>query len=223
MSSDDQLAILETVGHVALDDTLRETLDDRGLADARLADQHRIILGAARQYLDHAPNLFVASDYRIDLAGRGELGQVATIFFERLISRLGIRRRDALIAADLLQHGHQLVVGQAGLAQNFCCRAGFVEHRDQHVLDRHVFVLEFARFLLGAREHAAQALGRINLPAVGAAAALPAESCASSALSLRLTASRSTPASFRIEEPAPRCLRAAPPADARHRRLDYAR
>ena len=39
------------LGHVARDDALREPLDDRGLADARLADQHRVVLGAAREHL----------------------------------------------------------------------------------------------------------------------------------------------------------------------------
>ena len=35
-------------GHVAVDDALGEALDDRGLAHARLADEHRVVLGAAR-------------------------------------------------------------------------------------------------------------------------------------------------------------------------------
>ena len=42
----DQPAVLEALGHVAGDDPLGEALDDRGLADARLADQHGVVLGA---------------------------------------------------------------------------------------------------------------------------------------------------------------------------------
>src|SRR5689334_6512998 len=38
--------VLEALGHVAADDTLREPLDDRGLADAGLPDAHRIVLRA---------------------------------------------------------------------------------------------------------------------------------------------------------------------------------
>ena len=38
-------AALERVGHVAGDDPLGEPLDDGGLADAGLADQHRVVLG----------------------------------------------------------------------------------------------------------------------------------------------------------------------------------
>src|SRR5580692_214347 len=65
----DQPAILEALGHVTLHDSPRETLDDRGLADAGLADQHRVVLGAAREDLDYASNFLVASDYRVDFAG----------------------------------------------------------------------------------------------------------------------------------------------------------
>ena len=39
-------APLEALGHVARDDALGEALDDRGLADARLADQDGVVLGA---------------------------------------------------------------------------------------------------------------------------------------------------------------------------------
>ena len=55
-------------GHVAGDDALREPLDDRGLADAGLADQHGIVLRAAREHLDHAADLLVAADHRVELA-----------------------------------------------------------------------------------------------------------------------------------------------------------
>ena len=45
----DQLAVPQALGHVAGDDPLREALDDRGLADAGLADQDGVVLRAARE------------------------------------------------------------------------------------------------------------------------------------------------------------------------------
>ena len=45
---DDALA-REPLGHVAVDDALGQALDDGRLADARLADQHRVVLGAPRR------------------------------------------------------------------------------------------------------------------------------------------------------------------------------
>ena len=68
MSSDDDALVLQPLGHVAADDALRQPFDDRGLADAGLADQHRVVLGAARQHLDDAADLLVAADDRVELA-----------------------------------------------------------------------------------------------------------------------------------------------------------
>ncbi len=42
----EQLLVLEALGHVALDDAQRQAFRDGGLADAGLADQHGIVLGA---------------------------------------------------------------------------------------------------------------------------------------------------------------------------------
>ncbi len=39
--------VLQTLGDVAAHDPLGEALDDRGLSDTRLADQHRVVLRAA--------------------------------------------------------------------------------------------------------------------------------------------------------------------------------
>ena len=59
------------LGHVALDDAPGQALDDGGLADAGLADEHRVVLGAPRQHLDDAADLLVAADDRVELAVRG--------------------------------------------------------------------------------------------------------------------------------------------------------
>ena len=87
----DHALVLERLGDVALDDALREALDDRGLADAGLADQDRVVLGAAREHLDDAADLVVAADHRVELALAGELGQVAAVLLERLVAVLGVR------------------------------------------------------------------------------------------------------------------------------------
>ncbi len=63
----------EEVRHVAVDDLLREAFDDGRLADARLADQHRVVLGAAAEHLLHALELVVAADQRIELSSSSPL------------------------------------------------------------------------------------------------------------------------------------------------------
>ena len=83
----EQALVLQRLGHFAVDDALREALDDRGLADAGLADQHRVVLGAPLQDLDAAPDLVVAADDRVELALPRALGQVERVLRERLALR----------------------------------------------------------------------------------------------------------------------------------------
>ena len=67
----DDALVLQPLGHVAADDPLGQPLDDGGLADAGLADQHRVVLGPPAQHLDDAADLLVAADDRVELAVAG--------------------------------------------------------------------------------------------------------------------------------------------------------
>src|SRR6185503_13277622 len=100
---------LQALGDVARDDPLRKAFDDRGLADTRVADQDGVVLRAPREHLDHAPDLLVAPDDRVELAGLRELGQVAAELLERLVGALRVLARDPLAAADRLDLGLELV------------------------------------------------------------------------------------------------------------------
>ena len=84
-----QPLVLDAVGHVAVGDAQRQALGDGGLADARLADQHRVVLGPARQHLDGAADFLVAADDRVELAFARRLGEVARIFLQRVVAVLG--------------------------------------------------------------------------------------------------------------------------------------
>ena len=77
----DDALVLEAFGHVALDDPQGEAFGDGRLADARLADQHGIVLRAAREDLDHAADFLIAADDRIELALPGPLDQIDAVFF----------------------------------------------------------------------------------------------------------------------------------------------
>jgi hypothetical protein len=92
---DDPL-VLEPLGNVAALDAAGEPFDDRGLADARLADEHRVVLRAARQDLDDAPDFLVAADDRIELLLARHLRQVAAVLLERLVGRFRVFAGHAL-------------------------------------------------------------------------------------------------------------------------------
>ena len=76
VESDDAL-VAQDLGHVAATNLLGETFHDRGLADSCLTHQHRVILGAAAENLDHALNFSLATDDGIELAFARKLGEIA--------------------------------------------------------------------------------------------------------------------------------------------------
>ena len=88
-------------GHVAVHDPPGQPLDDGGLADAGLADQHRVVLGPARQHLDDPADLVVAADHRVEPALAGHLGQVAAEALQGLVLGLRVLVGDLLAPADL--------------------------------------------------------------------------------------------------------------------------
>ena len=71
-------AVAQELGDVAVDDHLGQALDDRRLADPRLAEQDRVVLGAPGEHLDHALDFILAADDRIKLALPSQVGQVAS-------------------------------------------------------------------------------------------------------------------------------------------------
>ena len=102
-SSETTRLSLSVLGHVAADDPLGEALGDRGLADARLADEDRVVLRPPAQDLDDPPDLLVPADDRVELAGAGLGGEVAAVLLERGVGALGVLRGHALAAADALE------------------------------------------------------------------------------------------------------------------------
>ena len=98
----DEPLVAQRLRHVAVDDALGQPLDDGGLADAGLADEDGVVLGAARQHLHDPADLGVAADDRVELAVAGGLGEVGAVLLQRLGGGLGVLGGDLVAAA---QHG----------------------------------------------------------------------------------------------------------------------
>ena len=139
MSSEISRLLFRPFGHVAIGDALSETLDDGGLADAGLADQHRVVLGAPAEHLDDAADLVVATDDRIDLAVAGALGEVLPVLLEGGEVLLRGLTGDPVAAANFLQ----------GLQQLLAADAESLVHGQQQVLDRQEVVLQILLVGLG--------------------------------------------------------------------------
>ena len=151
----DHPLVLQPLRHVAAHDAQRQSLHDRRLSHARLADQHRIVLGPPREHLDHPADLLVAPDHRIELARRCQLRQVAPVPLQRLVSHFRILRRHPLVAAHLAQRLHQALARDAEILE--------VHRGQQHVLHGDVLVLELRRLVLGRREQLVQPRRDVDL------------------------------------------------------------
>ena len=150
--------VLERLGHVTLDDPLRKALDDGRLADARLADEHGVVLGAPRQHLDDPTDLLVPPDDGVELALAGDLGQVAAVALERLELVLGVLRGDPVAAADVLHRRQHLLTGDAEP----------VGQRKQQVLGGHVLVGQLGAGGVGVVDDLAELARQAGLAAIGA-------------------------------------------------------
>ena len=74
----------EVLGHVAGSDLLRQALDDGRFAHAGIAQDKRVVLGAARKDLHHALDFLFAANHGIELAVARLLSEVGGELLERV-------------------------------------------------------------------------------------------------------------------------------------------
>ncbi len=102
----------------AVDDRLSDAVGDRGLTDASLADQYRVVLGAAAEDLDRLLDLVAAADDRVKRAFAGSISEVEPVLVEHGCGGCRSIRLYALAAdrrSDVLAHA---------LGESFRCHAG---------------------------------------------------------------------------------------------------
>ena len=158
-----QLLVLQALRNVSIDDALGQALDDGRLADTRLADQDRVVLGPAGQDLDGPANFLVPADDRIDLAVPGRLGQVAGIAVEGVIALLGRGAVGGLALAKGLGRFLKGRFGGAGVAQGLGGLAAFLRNGDQETLGGHEGVACGLRAGLRRRKDAGRFRGQVDL------------------------------------------------------------
>ena len=114
----------------------REAFRDRRLADARLADQHGVVLGAPRQHLDGAADLLVAADDGIELAGGCSLGEVARIALQRVVALLGRRGVGGAALAQIVDRRVEALRRDAGIGEDLRCLGALLERERQQAAAR---------------------------------------------------------------------------------------
>ena len=72
--------IFKSLGHIATDDSLRETLRDCGFADAGLTDKHGVVLGLSRKNTYNVSYFGITTDNGVKLVFTGALDKVGAVF-----------------------------------------------------------------------------------------------------------------------------------------------
>jgi len=161
-------AVAQHLRHLFVDDALGKPLGQRGLADARLAHQQRIVLAPATQHLDDAFDFQFTPDQRVDAAGKGRFVEVAGKLVQRvaagfaalafgvlraLVGRLGFLVADPGDAmrnvVDHVKTGDLLL-----LQEIHRMRVLFAEDGHQHVGAGHLFLAGRLHVIYGTLQHA---------------------------------------------------------------------
>ena len=162
----DEVAVAQGARHVAGHDTLGDALDDGRFTDARLTDEHGVVLGATGQDLDSAANLIGTADDRVELAGAGQVADVATVLLQGLKLGFVFGRRHAVIATQLLVDLLDALLGHACVAQNAARLALVLGKCHQQMLGHHKAVAHLGGLLLGLLDDADELVGQTHLLAL---------------------------------------------------------
>ena len=154
------------LGHLAVDDSLGQALDDGRLSDTGLTDQHRVVLGSPLQDLDGAADFLVTADDRVKLSLFCPLGDVDGVFLQGLTVVLGIGIVHTLAAAHVLDGLLDTVFGCAGVAQQSAENTPVAQRGEDEQFAGDVLVLTLLRQLVGHVEQLAEVLGHVDLALV---------------------------------------------------------
>ena len=163
--------VLQAFGHVAAQDALGQPFDDRGLSNARLADEDRVVLGLSRKDPDRAADLLVAPDHRVELALAGLRHEVDAVLLQGLVGRLGVLGRHALVAADFPQGLHDLRPVEAETLEKLPHGLGpaDLEQAQKQVFRADKLVLQRFGLLFGPRQDIVHGLRHKDLGNIHAA------------------------------------------------------
>ncbi|GKT46678.1 uncharacterized protein ColSpa_06859 [Colletotrichum spaethianum] len=145
-----QLAGLEVVGHIAVDDALGETLDDGSLTDTGLTNEDGVVLRPAGQDPYNSPDLLLAANDRVHVLvsgqGRhvdGELGKVLVLLLG--VSILAVHPLRAANLGDGIVH--KLRLRDVRLLQTGLYRVVFGKSLDEVVDSDEAVLLRLLQFL----------------------------------------------------------------------------
>ncbi|MNC12095.1 hypothetical protein D3C75_598080 [compost metagenome] len=167
--------IPQCFGNFVVDDLLGQPFGNGGFTNAGFTDQHRIVLGAAAQHLNHPLNFLAAPDYRIQMAILGAGRQIAGQAVQggrADIGRCAVAGGNGFAGAQKLQHLLAgLVETDAQIVQHPGSHAfTLADQAQEYMFSAHVSMAQLARLVHGKLNHLfcpgrIGDIGRLLLPA----------------------------------------------------------
>ena len=136
------VAVAQAGGNVSRHNALRQAFHDSRLANARLADEHGVVLRAARQHLDGTANFIRTTDHRIELALARLLRQVLAVRVQRVQLGLALLVGDARVAAKAVVCLLDVFARHACAGENLARLALVFGQGDEQMLARGVAVAQ---------------------------------------------------------------------------------
>ena len=163
--------VLQRIRHVAAHDSLRQPFGDSGLADARFANQHRVILRLPAQNTDDVADFAVTADNRIELVLPRHLHKVRAVLLQRIVRFLRVVGGHTGCAADGRKLLQELLLVVAHAGQNFL-DVGVRLRRDaeENMLNGEVLVLHLLGAVFRLQQGFLEVRGNINLVCLAAGA-----------------------------------------------------
>ncbi len=157
--------VFQVFRNVPRDHAARQAFHDGGFAHAGFADQDGIVLAAAGKDLHAAADFLVSADHRVKLFLTRQADQITGVLFQRLVFRLRVLVRNALIAAQFLEREQQPVRVRSGFAQQTGCFLPLAQGGQKYVLQADVFVLQLLRLALALVQDVQHLFREIDLRA----------------------------------------------------------
>ena len=163
--------VLQRIRHVAAHDSLRQSFGDCCFADARFANQHRVILRLTAQNTDDVADFAVTADNRVELVLPRHLHKVRAVLLQRVVRFLRVVGGHAGCAAHAGQLLQELLLVVAHAGQNFL-DVGVRLRRDteENMLNGEVLVLHLLGAVFRLQQGFLEVRGNINLVCLAAGA-----------------------------------------------------
>ena len=158
-----QLAVLQGRRHVTIHDALRQAFHDGRFANAGLANQHGVVLGAAREDLYGAPDFVVPANHGVQLPLARRRAQIAPELLQRLVGGLRLPAGDFAGATHRLDGLQQCLAPGPKRLDDRCAAAPVTPHRQEQVLDGNKVVAKRFALLLSPLQHRGQPAAEIHV------------------------------------------------------------